>query len=74
MKVQAKFFVQSIIHHHVQSGVFATVTMAPVYGEANKPWSAATPQGKIEMSITNADAVDKFELGKSYFVDFTEAE
>ncbi len=74
MTVRAKFFVATINHHHVTQGVFATVTMSPVYGEANKPWSQATPQGKIEMSITNPDAVDQFELGKSYFVDFSPAE
>jgi hypothetical protein len=72
MKVQARFFVTAIEHAHVPApGVFATVKLAPVYGEANRPWSAATPQGRIEMSITNPDAVEAFDLGKTYRVEFS---
>jgi len=74
MTVRAKFFVSGIHYAHVTQGVYSTVKMAPVYGEANKPWSEATPQGEITMSITNPDAVDKFELGKAYFVDFSPAD
>jgi hypothetical protein len=76
MKVRAKFWVQNINHHHVSAPgeVFATLTMAPVYDDKNKDWSKATPQGKIEMSITNPGAIEQFELGKQYYVDFTPAE
>lgn len=75
MTVRAKFWVSQIHHHHVPgTAVFAEVTLAPVYGEANKPWSEATPQGQIKMSITNPDAVSAFELGKNYFVDFSTAD
>lgn len=73
--VRAKFFVTEIKHAHVSGdGVFAEVKLAPVYGEENKPWSKHTPQGEIKMAITNQAAVDKFEIGKSYYVDFTPAE
>lgn len=73
--VRAKFWVQTVQHHHQQdpNAVFATVTMAPVYDEANKEWSKWTPQGAISISITNPTAVAAFELGKQYFVDFTPA-
>lgn len=80
MKVRAKFYVTSILHHHVGSPdkVCAEVKLAPVYGDDNKPWSEATPQGQITMTITmtitNAAAIDAFELGKKYFVDFAPAE
>jgi hypothetical protein len=75
MTVRAKFYVTSIQHHHTQSPgyVCAEIKLAPVYGDENKPWSQATPQGQIAMTITNPDAIDAFELGKFYFVDFTPA-
>lgn len=47
------------------------VKLLAVSGDGNKEWSAATPSGLIEMTISNPDAYDRFELGKSYFVDFT---
>jgi hypothetical protein len=49
MTVRAKFYVTSIQHHHTQSPgyVCAEIKLAPVYGDENKPWSQATPQGQI---------------------------
>jgi hypothetical protein len=41
--------------------------------EENKSWSKYTPNGNLSMTITNQAAIDAFELGKSYFVDFTPA-
>jgi hypothetical protein len=77
MKVRAKFVCQGINHLHQQHDqVCAIVTMAPVYddGKGNADWSKWTPQGKIEMTITNPGAIASFELGGAYFVDFTPAE
>lgn len=74
MTVRAKFWVTAINHAHVGKGVFAEVTLAPVYGDENKPWSEATPQGQIKMAITNPDAVEAFDLGQAYWVDFTPAD
>lgn len=76
MTVRAKFYVTSIQHHHTprREAVCAEVKLAPVYGDENKPWSEATPQGSISMLITNPAAIDAFELGKAYFVDFTPAD
>lgn len=75
MKVRAKFWVESINHAHVPTpgDVFATVTLKPVYDEANKDWSKWTPQGKIEISITNPAAIEQFELGKHKYVEFFDA-
>jgi len=72
--VRAKFWVSEVNHKHVGAGsTFVEVKMSPVYddGGANKTWSKATPQGQIIMGITNQEAVEQFEIGKSYFVDFT---
>lgn len=74
--VRAKFQCLEIKNHHVQGGadqVLAEVRLTPVYGgsEENKSWSRYTPSGEIKMSITNPDAIAKFELGKEYYVDFT---
>lgn len=80
--VRAKFFVQDIRHSDVPgTDQYAIVKMAPVFGaygdgdeEANKSWSKWTPSGSLEMAITNPEAIAKFEIGKSYFLDFTPAD
>lgn len=79
--VRAKFFVTEIKHTCSNSPgeTFATITMAPVYqGKDGKPanaeWSKYTPSGKLEMCVTNPAAVEKFEVGKSYFIDFSPAD
>jgi len=56
-----------------------TVKLAPVYGngdpehENTKFWQAS-PSGRIELGTINPAAWEHFELGKSYYVDFTLAE
>lgn len=52
------------------------VTMQPVFSgsEENKTFWKYTPGGSITLSITNPDAVNQFEVGKEYYVDFTPAE
>ena len=40
-------------------------------GEENRAWSAATPMANLQMTITNPDAAETFELGQQYFVDFS---
>ncbi|NEI60924.1 hypothetical protein [Rhizobium leguminosarum] len=79
--VRAKFFVTDIRHSEVPgTDPYAVIALMPVYGhyadgdeEANKSWSKYTPSGKIEMSVTNPAAIDKFEKGKAYYIDFTPA-
>jgi hypothetical protein len=39
--------------------------------EENKKFFAATPIGKLELGIVNPSAAAQFEVGKEYFVDFT---
>jgi hypothetical protein len=50
------------------------VVLQPVAGPGNETWSKWTPSGKLEMTITNPEAVAQFEVGKDYFVDFTLAD
>lgn len=78
MNVRAKFQCQSINHimTHSPGDQTAILTFAPVYDNGsgeNKTWSKYTPQGKLEMTVTNPDAVAAFEVGKSYYLDFTPA-
>ncbi|MCC7171723.1 MAG: hypothetical protein IT459_14855 [Planctomycetes bacterium] len=54
-----------------------TVELYPVTGsgaEENKQFFASTPSGKIELGLISEDAGALFELGKSYYVDFTKAD
>jgi hypothetical protein len=37
-------------------------------------YTEATPTGTIEMHVDNPAALQQFEIGKSYYVDFTAAE
>lgn len=76
-KVRAKFRCLEIKHQFTSSPGYsaATIVMSPVWEEdgVNREWSKATPSGRLEMMITNPAAVESFELGREYFVDFTPA-
>ena len=78
MKVQARFWVKEITHHHtpLPEGLYAVVKLAAAYnsGKGNESWSKATPSGDIVMAITNPAAAAAFELGKQYTVEFTPVE
>lgn len=79
-KVRAKFFVASVNHMATPgSALAATITLNPVFGsygdgKDNESWSKYTPSGKFEMSVTNPAAIEFFEPGKAYFIDFTPAD
>ncbi len=49
------------------------VRLDAVTDEQNKTWAQYTPCGSVNMSIDNPSALDQFEVGKTYFVDFSEA-
>jgi hypothetical protein len=80
MTVRAKFFVEDIKHNDVSgTDAYASISMRPVFGtygdgEVNKSWSKWTPSGHLQITITNPDAIDQFEKGKAYFLDFTPAD
>lgn len=66
---RAKFKCQSVLT--TESG--RNVTLQPVIGgsEENEKFFSYTPSGSIELGILNPDV--KMEVGKEYYVDFTEA-
>ncbi len=75
VKVRAKFEVISITQYARFSG--AKIEMAPVHSDEsehpNRAFWQATPNGKIEMQINNPSAIQQFEVGKEYFVEFSPA-
>ncbi len=54
-----------------------TLEFNPVYSQdpahENRKFWDATPSGRIELGVVNQKAVDQFELGKEYYVQFSEA-
>lgn len=76
--VRAKFQCLSVTHFHNPGATEAQaeIRFHAVYGngEANKDWSKWTPSGELKMMVTNPAAIEKFELGKEYYLDFTPAE
>ena len=80
MNVRAKFFVENIVHSDVPgTEQYANITMRPVFGsygdgKVNETWSKHTPSGHLQITITNPAAIDAFEKGKAYYLDFTPAE
>lgn len=75
VKTRAKFQVMSITKYAQFTG--AKIEMAPVYSDdpshPNKAFWEATPNGKIEIQINNPLAIQQFEVGKEYYVDFSPA-
>jgi hypothetical protein len=74
--VRAKFTVTSKVPHGYGG---TTVCLSAVYSSdphsENKAFSDATPSGQISISIADGKpALDAFEMGKAYYVDFTPAE
>jgi len=56
------------------------VTFRTVYepdgtkNDENARFTKATPWGQIELGIDNPQAMEQFQVGKSYYVDFNLAE
>lgn len=80
MVIRAKFYVtqkETTANAPGQVVKQGKVVLGPVYSNdphsENKAFWDATPSGKIEMWITNKSAYEGFELGQTYYVDFTEA-
>jgi len=71
--MRAKFQVASVSRFADFVGV--GVNLRPVIGdsEENKQFWKYTPEGKFEVTITNPNAVDFFEVGEEYYLDFTKA-
>jgi len=72
--VRAKFYVVSKTITDAEG--CGSVKLQPVVGDSpeNKEWSKWTPSGVIEISTINPRAMELFEVGKAYTVDFTPAD
>lgn len=78
--VRAKFVVESYETRKSntrdpESEELRTITMTAVSdgSEENKKFFRWTPNGRIVIGVLNPEAWKQLELGKSYYVDFTEA-
>jgi hypothetical protein len=70
--VRAKFTVTGL--DPVNGGI--TIKMDAVVGGSaeNKKFFTYTPSGSITLNTVNTSAAGQFEVGASYYVDFTKAE
>ncbi|MBI5545307.1 MAG: hypothetical protein HY901_15560 [Deltaproteobacteria bacterium] len=57
-----------------QRDVVLTAVYTDDPNDPNHSWSKYTPCGQVMMTIGNPMASEQFELGKTFFVDFTPAE
>ena len=48
---------------------FCAVSGGP--GTVNKEWNQNTPRCDVEIVIANPAAMGRFQMGKSYYLDFT---
>ena len=72
MSVRAKFTVQSITSHAY--GDAKTIKLYAVCADEvpeNQRFARYTPNGALEITVDNPSASGQFELGKSYYLDFT---
>jgi len=69
--MRAKFYVETITRNARFAG--AEIILLPVGKDTqeNRYFWQNTPGGKIDLTITNPQAVDSLELGKEYYVDFS---
>jgi hypothetical protein len=80
MTVRAKFKVAGI--NQVEGWgtgehkVLHTITLRPVVGGSteNDKFYAATPSGEVQLGVVGAVVAGQFEIGKTFYLDFTPAE
>ena len=76
VRAKMKCFTETPLNSGDPNERTAQVHLIPVYGdgEENKTWSKWTPSGEVRLFITNPSAIDQFEPGKEFYVDFTPAD
>lgn len=74
--VRAKFKLESITSHSGSPGAqtFNFTAQCADHIEENKRYHKYTPNGSLSITVDNPPAQEFFKLGKSYYLDFTEAE
>ena len=76
MRTRAKFYCAAVNPsdeggpNHSENVTFRAVTNDT---EENKTWSKWTPNGLLEMTITNPARFGAFKQGDEYFIDVTPA-
>lgn len=69
--VRAKFTVEKIAKTRYGS---CELTLSPQYDDKipeDRRFAKATPSGTLQMLVDNPSAVEFFELGKPYYLDFS---
>jgi hypothetical protein len=79
MSVKAKFVCKEVIrrkHWDQSKGELQSIKLEPVVSgsDENKAFYEATPSGSIVLDTLNENAGKYFELGKSYYLEFTLAD
>jgi hypothetical protein len=72
MIVRAKVQLSSVTSYQ---GTAKTYTFNPVHDESteeNKRFTKYTPSGELKMLVDNPAVEPQFQLGKYFYVDFTE--
>lgn len=73
MAVRAKFQLQSIAKQHWGG---TQLVFYPNYDTSipeDQRFAKASPSGRFEITVDNPAALEQFELGAHYYVDFTPA-
>jgi len=72
MAVAARFYVSAITKRAANTGGIQLELLPVTRDRSNNDWSEYTPSGKIEMYISQGDAVKWFEdrLGKDIAITF----
>lgn len=71
--VRAKMVLQTVSEHAWGAKTLKFATQYDAAIPEDQRFQKATPSGSIEMLVDNPVALQQFDLGKAYYVDFTEA-
>ena len=78
MSVRAQFRCTSVaaLDPGEHNRPMSKVVLQAVYGRGveNAAWSRATPNGHLDMTITNPDAIGTFVPGQAYWLDISPVE
>lgn len=72
--MRAKFVVQSFTQYTGGGRQFALSAVTDDGTPENERYNTATPSGTLSITITNPAVVDFLEVGKAYYLDFTQAD
>lgn len=68
--VVARMYVAQITEYSHGQGAKEVTLQAVSRGPENKQWAAATPSGRVVLTINNGTAAAQFACGKEYLVSF----